>query len=151
MQKLTKANFHVEIDVIEDNHSLNDTGKIFIMHLNDMNGNVLAKNVAISNKVTVAMNEVALEIQYLIDQLIWVQMNKKTLDLIEELKKDYHVRVYDDYFEIDDFQFSDWDDDKLIVTYYKYSEKYSEYLSDDEIICHDLEEVQWWVNTGRDY
>lgn len=78
-------------------------------------------------------------------------MRQKTLDLIEELKKDYHVRVYDDYFEIDDFQFSDWDDDKLIVTYYKYSVKYSEYLSDDEIICHDLEEVQWWVNTGRDY
>jgi hypothetical protein len=76
-------------------------------------------------------------------------MQKKTLDLIAELEKDYNVYVDGNEFTIDNYTFSEYGD-KLLVNYT------TKYAVDDireyeEKIESDLSEVHWWVNSGRDY
>jgi hypothetical protein len=79
-------------------------------------------------------------------------MQQKTLEMIEELKKDYYVKVEEDNFQVDDYMFSEWGDDQLLVTYYRRNLTHkNEYDCVDEVICHELDEVQWWINSGRDY
>ena len=83
-------------------------------------------------------------------------MKQKTLEMIEELKKDYYVKVEGKDFRIDNFTFTEWKDDNLLVTYYKKT-KHKDWRGDpeydiaDEVIPHEIDEVMWWVNTDRDY
>jgi DNA-directed RNA polymerase subunit L len=76
-------------------------------------------------------------------------MQQKTLELIEELRKDYNVYVEGEDFTIDNYTFSEYGD-KLLVNYsVKHAEDdFTEY---EEKIESDLSEVVWWVNSGRDY
>lgn len=79
-------------------------------------------------------------------------MKQKTLDLIHELEKHYNVRVEGRDFRVDDFTFCEWQDDNLLVEYYyKVGQERDDYIVKDEVIPHDIEEVMWWINTGRDY
>lgn len=77
-------------------------------------------------------------------------MKIETLNMIEELRKDYNVFIEDDRsFMIDNYTFSEYRD-KLLVNYsVKHAvDDFTEY--EHEIIAHP-EEVAWWVNSGRDY
>ena len=77
-------------------------------------------------------------------------MKQKTLDIIEELKKDYYVKVEEDNFQVDDYMFSEWGDDQLLVTYWVRHavDNSTEY---EHEIHKSADEVEWWVNSGRDY
>ena len=76
-------------------------------------------------------------------------MQQKTLEIIEELRKDYNVYIDGSEFMIDNYTFSEYGD-KLLVNYsVKHAvDDFTEY--EHEIIAHP-EEVMWWVNSERDY
>ena len=76
-------------------------------------------------------------------------MQQKTLEIIEELRKDYNVYIDGNEFTIDSYTFSEYGD-KLLVNYsVKHAvDDFTEY--EHEIIAHP-EEVAWWVDSERDY
>jgi len=78
-------------------------------------------------------------------------MQKNTLDIIEELRKDYNVYIQDNNrgFMIDNYLFSEYKD-KLLVTYWVRHavDNSTEY---EHEIHKSADEVEWWVNSGRDY
>ena len=83
-------------------------------------------------------------------------MQKKTFDLIKELEKNYNVRVDGKDFMVDDLTFTEWKDNKLLVTYLEKTE-FKDYKGDpeydtaDEVISCEIDEVMWWINSERDY
>ena len=83
-------------------------------------------------------------------------MQKKTLDLVQELEKNYYVSIEGKEFMVDNLTFTEWKDDELLVTYYKktgFKDHKNDPESDtaDEVIAHDIDEVMWWINSERDY
>ena len=78
-------------------------------------------------------------------------MKKDTLDIIEELRKDYNVYIQDNNreFMIDNYLFSEYKD-KLLVTY-SVRHAVDDSTDYEEEIHKSAEEVAWWVNSGRDY
>ena len=76
-------------------------------------------------------------------------MQKKTLDLIAELEKDYNVYIDGNEFTIDNYTFSEYGEGLLVNYSVKHAvDNFTEY---EEKIEFDLSEVMWWVNSGRDY
>ena len=78
-------------------------------------------------------------------------MQKTTLDIIEELKKDYcvHIDAERRSFMIDNYTFSEYKD-KLLVNYSVWH-AVDDATDYEEEIHKSAEEVEWWVNSGRDY
>jgi hypothetical protein len=76
-------------------------------------------------------------------------MQQKTYDLIAELEKDYNVYVDGNEFTIDNYTFSEYGD-KLLVNYTT-KHAVDDIREHEEKIESDLSEIQWWVNSGRDY
>jgi hypothetical protein len=67
-------------------------------------------------------------------------MKKKTYELIDKLKKHYVVYEEGSEFKIDDLIFKEYKDRLVVNT-----------NSSIEKIPHELSEVEWWVNSSRDY
>lgn len=79
-------------------------------------------------------------------------MQKKTLDLIRELEKNYYVTTEGKSFRVDNYTFYEWKNGDLLVEYFlKLGELDDDYIVKEEVISHDIDEVQWWINSGRDY